>query len=286
MTIIQALSRAVQQLRKARIDSPNLDAEVLLARVLRQNRTFLFTHPEKKLGPAQIIFLKKLVGRRKKHEPIAYITGMKYFFKIPIQVNKKVLIPRPESELLVSLALEMLASEKNKCTVMDVGTGSGAVIIALAKNFKKAKFVGTDISKSALDLAKKNAKKQNARIIFNKMDLIKGFDKKFFKQNQNILMTANLPYLPTKIWNEAPIDVKKFEPKNALDGGTDGLKYYKELIGQLKNILPQVKSFHAFWEIDPDQESKLKILLKKIRAKNIRTYPDLCGRTRVIAWEK
>jgi release factor glutamine methyltransferase len=99
-------------------------------------------------------------------------------------------------------------------------------------------------------------------------------------------LVANLPYLPTKVWQDSMPDVKKFEPRTALDGGKDGLDCYRRLIDELDAILPHLKSFQAYWEIDPTQSVKLKKLLKPIKAKKIKIYKDLCGRDRVIGWRK
>ncbi|MBU0649048.1 peptide chain release factor N(5)-glutamine methyltransferase [Patescibacteria group bacterium] len=289
MNISQALAWAKKQLNTARIETPDLDAEVLLAHTLRKDRVFLFSHAEKALTKKTINKFKEIIRRRKHHEPIAYITGFKYFYKIPISVSKNALIPRPETELLVALGLEYISETRREFTIMEIGTGSGAVAVALAKNQNKARVMATDVSKKALGMARKNAKRQRVKIEFMKSDLLKKFigHEKIWQTNLNILLLANLPYLPTRVWKKTPMDVKKFEPRQALDGGADGLKYYKELINQLEHILPKLKSFQAFWEIDPTQEKALKKILKQsLKAKNIKIYPDLCGRTRMIGWTK
>lgn len=289
MTIQEAVKCAAQELRKTKNSSPDLDAEVLLAYALGKERVFLLTHPNKKLSPTQVKKYKSLIARRKKHEPVAYITGIKHFFRLPFKITKDVLIPRPESEILVNYSYDYLINNDGKFTVIDLGTGSGAITVALAKEYPRANYIGTDISEKVLRIAKLNAAKNGAKIDFYKSDLFKRFidNRKFFKKNPHILLVANLPYLPTRIWKQAPPDVKKYEPRIALDGGPNGLKYYTKLIDELKSIVPMVKSFVAFWEIDPTQVNKLDKLLKsKLKAKQIKAHKDLCGRIRVISWQK
>jgi len=287
MKINQALEWSLKQLRSKKISSAQLDAEVLLAHVLGRDRAFLFAHSDEPIQKEKNNRFKKMIQRRKKHEPVAHIIAEKYFYNLNFKINNKVLIPRPESERLVDLGLDYLKkNRRKKITVIDVGTGSGAIITSLAKNFKKAKYFGTDNYSRVLAIAKKNAKLNRARVEFIKSDLLKKLGPAFWKKNQHILLIANLPYLPTRVWRESMLDVKKYEPREALDGGNDGLNYYRRLILELENILPEVKSFQTYWEIDPSQPDKLKKLLKELGAKKIKTYKDLCGRTRIIGWKK
>jgi len=287
MKINQALKWSANQLRLKNMPSPQLDAEVILSHMLGKDRAFLFAHPDREIGAQSFARFKKMIQRRKKHEPVAYIIGEKYFYNIKFEVNKKVLIPRPESELLVDLGLSYLKKKgRKKITAIDVGTGSGAIIIALAKNYKKSRYIATDNSSAALALAKKNARQNNVKIEFIKSNLLKKFSQYFWKKNPDVLLVANLPYLPTRVWRESMPDVKKYEPRTALDGGRDGLDYYRRLLDELAEILPSIKSFQTFWEIDPGQSDKLQKILKKFGAKKIRAYKDLCGRPRAIAWQK
>ncbi|NIP33101.1 peptide chain release factor N(5)-glutamine methyltransferase [Candidatus Saccharibacteria bacterium] len=287
MRIDKALRWAYKYLKPAKLHSPELDAEVLLAHVLDKDRAFLFTHRDQTIAKQKFSRYKKLVQRRRAHEPIAYIIGIKYFYRLPFFVTKKVLIPRPESEMLVNLGLKYLKENKKKnITVIDVGTGSGAIVISLAKNYKDAKFIGSDNYAGVLNIARKNAQINRTKVDFVKSDLLQKFSKDFWKKNLHVLLIANLPYLPTRVWQNSMPDVKKYEPREALDGGKDGLYFYNKLIYDLEDILPHLKSFQAFWEINPTQDDKLKKLLKKINAEEIGTLDDLCGRTRIIGWKK
>lgn len=286
MRIDKALKWAYKYLKPAKLHSPELDAEVLLAYVLEKDRAFLFTHRDQTIGKQKYNRYKKLVQRRRAHEPIAYIIGLKYFYRLPFFVNKKVLIPRPESEMLVGLGLKYLNEKKKNITVIDIGTGSGAIVISLAKNYQHAKFIGTDNYASVLSLARKNAELNRIKVEFIKSDLLTKFSKDFWKKNPDVLIIANLPYLPTRVWQNSMLDVKKYEPREALDGGKDGLYFYNKLIYELEDILPHLKTLQAYWEIDPTQGDKLRRALKKIKADKTETLDDLCGRTRIIGWRK
>jgi len=287
MTIENALARAVKKLHAKKMLSPDLDAEVILAHVLKKDRAFLFSHLEQSVSQQKYAKFKKMIQRRIKHEPVAHITGHKYFYKLLIAISRKVLIPRPESELLVDLGLNYLKNDKRKkITVIDVGTGSGAIIIALAKNYKKAKYIGTDKYTSVLSTARKNARANKTKIEFIKSDLLNKFNASFWRRNPDILLVANLPYLPTRVWKNSMTEVRKFEPREALDGGPDGLRYYRDLVNDLAGIIKKLKSFQTYWEIHPGQEKELKKILKQIGAKKIKTHKDLCGRNRVIGWQK
>lgn len=287
MTIEGALNWAKKYFANRKLYFPLLDGEVILAHVLDKNRAFLFTHPKQSIGRQRFAKYKKMIQRRAKREPVAYITQKKYFYNLVFEVNKKCLIPRPESEMLVDLGLEYLKKmRKRKLTVLDVGTGSGAIITAMAKNFKRAKFIGTDKYSSVLTVAKRNSKVNKTRVEFIKSDLLKNLRTKFWEQNPDILLIANLPYLPTAIWEAAMPDVRKYEPRTALEAGNEGLDFYKRLIEELSGVLPHLKSFQTFWEIHPGQEKELKKYLKSIKAKKFKTHKDLCGRVRIIGWKK
>jgi release factor glutamine methyltransferase len=135
-----------------------------LAHALKRDRAFLFSHLDEKISKNIFAKFKKMVQRRGKREPVAHIVGYKYFYKLKFRVNKNVLIPRPESEQLVDLGLKHLTKNKRKkITVIDVGTGSGAIIVALAKNFKKARFIGTDNYSPVLTIEKKNSKEHKVK---------------------------------------------------------------------------------------------------------------------------
>lgn len=209
---------------------PALEAEILLANVLSLPRTKLFSHPESKVHFEDEQIFQKLVERRKKGEPIAYIIGEKEFYGLRLKVDHRALIPRPETEELV---LEALKLKPN--SVADIGTGSGAIALALAAHLPKAKIYATDISEEALDLARENAEllKLSSRVTFLRGHLTDPLPKPVE------LIVTNLPYIMTPWIDKLPLEIKNFEPVTALDGGEDGLRWYRELFQKAQaKLLP------------------------------------------------
>ncbi|MCX6740761.1 MAG: peptide chain release factor N(5)-glutamine methyltransferase [Candidatus Parcubacteria bacterium] len=276
MTIAQTISKYSKLLKSS---SPLLDTELLLAFTLNKPKEYLYTYPEKKLTTSQLLKFKKLYRRRLKGEPIAYILGHKEFFGLDFKVNKDILIPRPETEQLVEETLRFTKSNKI-LSVVEVGVGSGAVIISLAKKLPRAEFIATDISTKALSVAKYNAKKHKVKIHFLLGNLLKPLTEitDFQFLISNFILVANLPYLETKQLNNPQLN---YEPKTALIGGPDGLKYYREFFHQIQKYKLQPQAI--FLEIGYNQGAKITKLAKlalpryKITAKK-----DLCGFDRII----
>ena len=278
-------------------DNYSLESEVLLCYLLKKDKPWLYSHQDDILTSDRTRRYQKLIFRRKKGEPIAYITHHKEFYGLDFYIDKNVLIPRPETELLVKEALDYCSSEartkkvsssrppkaasNSKYRILDLGTGSGCIIVAIATNPKSLpadatrqtlqagkilnfKFYATDISQKALKIAQKNAKKHKVKIKFYKSDLFKNIPANL-KFN---LIIANLPYL----WNNYP----PFEPRLALDGGGDGLEIIKKFLKQAKNHLN--KRSTILLEIDPRQVSKIKKLIKKyLSKKKVSIKKDLAG---------
>lgn len=264
--------------------SPNLDAQILLSFALNKPKEYFFTYPMKKPAPAQTAKFKNLVERRVKYEPIAYITGHKEFYNLDFQVSKDVLIPRSETELMVSEALEIINNEKSPL-IIDIGTGSGCIPIAIAKNLKleQKNIFAIDISQKALKIAKQNTKRHKLakKIKFLQGNLLEPIASDLKEKKYSpVIITANLPYLPIKIYKVSSLDVKKYEPKNALVGGGDGLKYYKDLFAQIKKLdLDAI----VLCEIDPPQKKEIKNLINKYFSKaKVQIKKDLAGLERLV----
>lgn len=258
MTIKKNLEFGIKQLKESK--TPEIDAEVLLYHLLKKDRAWLYTHQDDALTSDQTQKYQNLISRRKKGEPLAYLTNHKEFYGLDFYVNKFVLIPRPETELLVEEALEQISNLKSKISnILDIGTGSGAVIISLAKTLKaisyklKPKYYATDISNDALKIAKKNAKKHKVKINFIKSDLFNNIS----NQLKFDLIVANLPYL----WDKLP----QFEPKIALSGGKNGLEIINRFLEEAKNYLSPKGAIII--EFDPRQTQTIKNIAKNI-------YPD------------
>lgn len=273
---------------------PPLDAELILSHVLNKPREYLLIHPESKLTTVQIAKFRKLIKRRVKGEPIAYLLGKKEFYGLEFAVNKNVLVPRPETELLVELAVKNIIDTKNKIpdTVIDVGTGSGNIIISIVKNIPanirgKIDFYASDISEKALNIAKKNAHKHKTEkfITFIKSDLLKFALKK--KLKGNILIVANLPYVMEKIYRRNKKGLI-YEPKQALFSRRNGLEHYTRLIAEIRKLRSscQFKHISVLFEISPEQKRAIsKIILKRLPQSNLVFSKDLSRRTRVmIIW--
>lgn len=271
------------------------DLELILAHTLKKPREFILAHPDKTITKRQELKIKKFTKRRQNHEPLAYILGEKGFYGLDFRVNKYTLIPRPETELLVEKTLKL--DSKNK-TIIDVGTGSGNIIISLAKNLCRhchsrgsgndIKFFGIDISKKALSVAKYNAKKNKVakKINFIQSNLLNYFLKNNWqnKKFNNLVIAANLPYLSQKIYSAAMPDVKNFEPKSALLSCNSGLYHYEKLLRQIKKIKETyfLFSVSCFFEISPEQKSQLQKIIEQIFPESIvKFHKDLARKWRV-----
>ena len=209
-------------------DLPALEAEILLAHVLNKPRTALFAHPENKLNHTDWEIFQNLVNRRNKGEPIAYLIGYKEFFGMKLKTDSRALIPRQETEDLVTEALKL----KPK-SIADLGTGCGPVALALAKHLPKSKIYASDISEDAINLAKENARVLGLE---NRLTFLTGHLADPLPEPVE-LITANLPYVRHWMIPELPIEIKDYEPRLALDGGDNGLKLYDELFATVGDKL-------------------------------------------------
>lgn len=305
MTILQAVREATRRLRGARVDSPSLDAGILLAHALKKPKEYIIAHPETKLLPTHQRRFFALVLRRARREPVAYLTGHKEFYGLDFVVNRRVLIPRPDTETLVRAVLEKVSGFRFQVLVIDVGTGSGAIVIALAKKLKaescKLKALATDVSAAALRVARENARRHQVSVKFLKGNLLEplGDLPPSFRYSGNLvgsglfndlIITANLPYLPTREWRKTQPEIRTYEPRRALDGGPDGLRYYRELIVQLKTfesgIRNQESGIMLLLEFDPEQTTALKKLVRRAFPNaRLEIKKDLAGRNRILIAE-
>jgi release factor glutamine methyltransferase len=207
-------------------DTPGLDAQVLLARLLNEPSSRILAHPERMISTQKLQTLEKMVGRLEKGEPLPYILTRWEFFGLEFDVTPDVLIPRPETELMVERAIAWLQRHPEKRIAADIGTGSGCIAIALAVNIPDLQVVATDISPAALRVARRNAVKHHLqkRIEFLKTDLFPPVD----PERTFSLVAANLPYIPTKTLHSLPVYGR--EPTIALDGGVDGLTFIRRFL--------------------------------------------------------
>jgi len=260
-------------------DSARLDAELLLAHVLRKPVTFLLAHDDHELGFFKLWRYKRLVEKRKAGWPVAYLTGHKEFYFLDLFVNRHVLVPRPDTEILVEAVIDYLRAVKTRKSLLllDVGTGSGCIPIAVLKNAERVKAIATDISSAALGVAKRNVRKYAVqdRIQLFKSDLLGALPAKLFK-GREVIVTANLPYIPS---NFSVHPSTKFEPDISLYGGKDGLDVYKRLMDQLKFIKPKAVFLELF-------EFQTAILATRLKGYELKYVKTMSGQARLMMMER
>lgn len=221
----QALAQAFRALGSAGVDSPRLDAELLLAHVLEINRAAVLARPDYRLTPKQLTAYRYLMERRAAREPLAYILGYREFFGLDFAVDPHVLIPRPETELLVEEALR-LARPKPSPLVADVGAGSGAIAVSLAVHLPQATVYALDDSPQALAVTAENAHRHG---VTERIRCLSGNLLVPLPEPVD-LITANLPYVATPEWEDLAPEIRNYEPRAALDGGPDGLDLIRSLL--------------------------------------------------------
>ncbi|MGE5252602.1 MAG: peptide chain release factor N(5)-glutamine methyltransferase [Planctomycetaceae bacterium] len=228
-TILALIRWADERFKREGMATPRLDAEVLLAETLGTDRVGLYTHFDQPLQPDELARFKELIRRRLRREPVAYILGKKEFWSLSLRVTPDVLIPRPETEALVAEALKILTPAEGKdFRILEIGTGSGAISIALARELPAAKVVATDLSPKALALAGENALRCGVRerVQFLQGDLFLPVE----KEDAFDLIVTNPPYIPRGEFPSLMPEVRDYEPKVALDGGKDGLDFFRRVL--------------------------------------------------------
>lgn len=282
------LKWARERLAGAGVDSPALDAELLLAHALRRDRSWVLAHPEHIMTPSEQALAEQLVSRRQRREPLAYILGCQPFFGLDLLVTPAVLIPRPETEELVERAIQWLnqraAGRRETLAslrVIDVGTGSGAIALALAHAVPELHVIGVDDSAPALEVARTNARRLGLerRVHFAAGDLLLPFAGPFD------LILANLPYIPSAELPTLMPEVSQYEPRRALDGGSDGLEPLRRLLAQARTRLAPDGALMA--EIGAQQGipalAAAGALMPDCRA---RVEKDLAGHDRILIVER
>jgi release factor glutamine methyltransferase len=262
-------------------DTPDLDASVLIAHILNKPRTWVMAHPELKLTTEQQKQLDEALTRLEKGEPFPYILGHWEFFNLDFDVTPDVLIPRPETELLVEKAIVWLQESPVRRTIADIGTGSGAIAVSLAVNVPDADILATDISVKALQVAKRNAEKMGVskNIEFVECDLLPNKPTFINRHLPLDLVCANLPYIPTKTLSQLPVFGR--EPTVALDGGEDGLDLFRRLL----NIAPDWLAPNALILLEIEATLGIQVLnlaYDMFGQAEIHLHQDLTGRDRLL----
>ena len=278
MHLKDVLRAAIMRLEDSRVGSPRLNAEVLLMHTLGCDRAYLYAHPERELNEDELSRYDEHLSERGRGVPSQYITGHQEFYGLDFIVSPAVLIPRPETEHLVEAVLD-LAHAIPAARIVDVGTGSGAVAIALAHELPDADLYATDISAEALEIAHANTSRlqvQN-RIHFRNTDLLDGLPDEHFD-----IVASNPPYVGESEPDKVQLEVRKFEPHVAVFGGEEGLDIYRRLVPQAQRVL-RPGGWLAM-EIGYSQEERVRSLLHDW--KDVRSIPDLQGIPRVIVARK
>jgi release factor glutamine methyltransferase len=259
MEILKLINNGSKKLKNNNIYTHMLDSEILLSEVLKKTREELLINLNEKVGQNKIKEFHSLIKRRSSKEPIAYILNHKEFWSRSFLVNNNTLIPRPETELMVEKIIEVF--KKNSAFILDIGTGSGCILLSILSELKNSKGIGIDKSSKAIQIACKNSKKlkltQRAKFYTRPLNE--------FYNNKFDLIVSNPPYIMRKEVKNLSDDIKKFEPKLALDGGNDGLDVIKKVIYKSKDIL-KIKGMLAL-EIGNEQFKKVSKILKKNKFK-------------------
>jgi release factor glutamine methyltransferase len=280
-TIRRLLTWTEGFLRDKAIDSPRLDTQILLAHVLKCKRIDLYVRSDEEPAEAVRAVFKDLIKRRVDGCPVAYLVGQREFYQLTLEVSPAVLIPRPETEILVMESLRLLKSKESP-RVLDMGTGSGCIALAIARHHATAAVTATDISGEALALARKNAERLNLteRTRFLQGDLFEPVRDEKFE-----LIASNPPYVSADEFPTLMKEVRDFEPRLALDGGPDGLAIYRRLVDEAAAHLNS--GGHLLLEIGATQESALRELLANSGSFDaVSTHRDGQKLPRVIAAKK
>ena len=255
MNIQSAILEGANILKNKSINSAKLDSEILLASVIDKDRKYLILNSDQNIKEKNLIHFQKLINKRSFREPIAYLTNKKHFWNYKFFVTKDTLIPRPDTELIVEQILKITKS-KTKMKILDIGVGSGCILLTILKERKNFYGVGVDISKKCLNISKINAKnlEVSSRVKFFKSDVDK------FDLGKYDLIVSNPPYIKKFNLKYLEKDVVNFEPKLALDGGLDGLSEIRKVITKSSDLIKKNGKF--ILEIGFNQKNKVINLLK------------------------
>ena len=275
MNYQKIIDRGFSLLRKRKIENAHLDSQLILSKILKKKREDILINLNKIINKKSIKEFNFLLSKRLKNEPIAYILGSKEFWKSKFLVNRSVLIPRPETEHLVEEILKIIKRNESK-KILDVGTGSGCIIISILKERPKCRVTAVDISVKALNVAKSNAKMHHLenKIKFVNIDIDK------FQSSKYDLIVTNPPYIKLGDFKRLGDNIKLYEPKLALDGGLDGYKEIRKIISKSSKLLKY--NGKLVIEIGDKQKNRTTLELKKNGFFINKICKDLSGKCRVL----
>ncbi len=276
LTLVKAWTAGRARLKAAGIDQPAIDARLMLEAAADATRTDIVTDPYRVITPEQAATLDSYLARRERREPVSHILGRKGFWKIMLNVTPDVLTPRPDTETIVEAALRDWPEHEPR-TVLDLGVGSGAIILAILAERPAAKGLGVDISEEALAVARENAANLDldGRIALLRGDWTGGLAEESFD-----LVVSNPPYIPSQDIETLEPEVRDHEPRLALDGGADGLDHYRVLAPEILRVLKPGGRFLV--EIGHDQSLQVEPLFRDAGGVEVSTLKDLSDRHRVV----
>jgi release factor glutamine methyltransferase len=280
LTVLEAINLSTDYLNKKGIESSRLNAEMLLANILKCKRIDLYLSFDRPLNENEVTAYREFIRRRSGFEPLQYITGNVEFYGLKFNLNPKVLIPRQETEILVGTVINKFSDREN-IKILDIGTGSGNIAISLAHSINNVKVFAIDSSEEALDVARNNAELNGVsdKIIFLNIDIKKNFelDEKFD------CIVSNPPYISLNDYNLLSPELKNYEPSNALTDGGDGLSFFKTIIKSACYFLLENSSI--YFEIAQGQYEDVKKILESSGFKNVGIVNDYQNIERVIYGE-
>jgi release factor glutamine methyltransferase len=282
LTVLDVLNKATEFLNSKGIDSARLNAELLLANILNCKRLDLYLMYDKPLKQDELDLFREYLKRRSTFEPFQYIIGKVEFYGLELKISNDVLIPRPETEILVETIINSY-NKRRELNILDIGCGSGNISIALGVNLNNANVTGIDISKEAIELAQENTQRHNCsdRVSFIKEDILKVHENEYSGFD---IIVSNPPYVSEKDYANVQLEIKNYEPDFAVTDFADGYKFYVKIIYLAQHILkPHGK---LFFEIAKGQSEKVKELLKQSNFQNISINKDYREIDRVISGEK
>ena len=281
LTVLESIKLSTEYLQKKGIESPRINAELLLADILNCKRLDLYLKFDQPLKEEEINLYREFISRRGKFEPLQYITGSVEFFGLEFKVNKSVLIPRPETEILVETIIDSAEKEKN-IDILDIGTGSGNIAVSIAKNLPNAKISAIDNSPDALLIARKNAKLNavEGSIDFINDSILNGV---IYSAKKYDIIVSNPPYVPVDEFQNLKPELKVYEPRTALTDEGNGFSFFRLISSKTKNILKEKGKL--FFEVGKDQYKNVENILLENDFKNITIKKDYLNIERVVYGE-
>ncbi len=286
--IKETLEYGRQILNNSKIESANIDARVLLSYITGIPHHEFISNPTTQIPTKLYKEYKKLIKRRSKSEPIAQITKEREFWSIPFKVSKGTLIPRPDTETIIEAIISEFKNKENKYKILDMGTGSGCILLSLLSEYKNANGIGIDISSNAIKTAKQNAKKLSlhTRTKIVKLNWHNKYPCKHIKEQKFHIIVSNPPYITSQEMKELSNDIKNYEPHTALYGGNDGLDEYRHLSKSIYNWNILDEKGKIFLEIGKNQHEDIKKIFEAFGFKFQKHFKDLNGIIRVIEFSK